>query len=142
VRSGHETLTHYFLCPGGTGMDSTKSVRGHVTLNVCFGIWWDLQVTYYIPMCPGHETLTHYFYARARPVWIRQKCARTRYAERVFWHPVGSAGHVVHFSASRPRNVDALFLCSDMTCTDSTKGAPRHVMLNLGFCIRRDLCDM
>jgi hypothetical protein len=45
VRSGHETLTHYFLCPGGTGMDSTKSARGHVTLNVCFGIWWDLQVT-------------------------------------------------------------------------------------------------
>jgi hypothetical protein len=32
-----------------------------------------------------------------------------RYSELVFLHPVGSAGHIMHSSASRARNVDALF---------------------------------
>jgi Na+-driven multidrug efflux pump len=35
--------------------------------------------------------------------------ARTHYAKLVFSHPVGSAGHVVHSSTSRVRNVDTLF---------------------------------
>jgi hypothetical protein len=35
--------------------------------------------------------------------------AGTRYAEPVFLHLVGSAGHVVHSGASGSRNVDALF---------------------------------
>jgi hypothetical protein len=30
---------------GGTGMDSTKNVSGHVTPNLCFGIWSHMQVT-------------------------------------------------------------------------------------------------
>jgi hypothetical protein len=34
---------------------------------------------------------------------------RRRYAELVFLHPVGSAGHVLHSCASGARNVDALF---------------------------------
>jgi hypothetical protein len=34
----------------------------------------------------------------------------TRYAELVFSHPVGSAGHLVDYSASEAQNVDALFL--------------------------------
>jgi hypothetical protein len=29
-----------------------------------------------------------------------------------FWHPVGSAGHVVYFVVFRARNVNALFSCS------------------------------
>jgi hypothetical protein len=33
----------------------------------------------------------------------------TRYTDIVFFHPVGSAGHVVHFGASGTRNVIALF---------------------------------
>jgi hypothetical protein len=37
------------------------------------------------------------------------KRAKTRYAELVFLHPVGSVGHVVHFGASGPGNVDSLF---------------------------------
>jgi hypothetical protein len=37
-----KTLTHYFSCSGGTGTDSTKSVLGHVTPNMCFCIWWGL----------------------------------------------------------------------------------------------------
>jgi hypothetical protein len=33
----------------------------------------------------------------------------TLYAELMFLHPVGYAGHVVHSGASRPRNIDSLF---------------------------------
>jgi hypothetical protein len=33
----------------------------------------------------------------------------THYIKLVFLHPVGSTGHVVHFGASGPLNVDALF---------------------------------
>jgi hypothetical protein len=39
----------------------TKIVLGHFTLNFCFCIWWDLRVTWCIPVHPGHETPTHYF---------------------------------------------------------------------------------
>jgi hypothetical protein len=35
--------------------------------------------------------------------------ARSRYAEHVFLHLVGSAGHVVHSRASRVLNFDAIF---------------------------------
>jgi hypothetical protein len=40
---------------------------------------------------------------------FNKKCVRTRYAELVFLHLVGSTCHVVHSSASGVRNVDALF---------------------------------
>jgi hypothetical protein len=40
---------------------------------------------------------------------FRKKCARTRYAELAFLHPVGSGDHVVHSIASRTQNVHALF---------------------------------
>jgi hypothetical protein len=32
----HETMTHYFSCSGGTGIDSTKDTLGHVTQNLSF----------------------------------------------------------------------------------------------------------
>jgi hypothetical protein len=38
-----------------------------------------------------------------------EKCAGTHYAELVFLHPVGSAGHVVHSSVSGKRNSETLF---------------------------------
>jgi hypothetical protein len=37
------------------------------------------------------------------------KCIRTHYAELLFLHPVGSAGHVVHFGASGERIIDTIF---------------------------------
>jgi hypothetical protein len=43
------------------------------------------------------------------PYRFNKKYAGTRYAELVFLHPVGSTGHIVYSSASRARNVDALF---------------------------------
>jgi hypothetical protein len=48
-------------------------------------------------------------HARVRPVRILRKASRIRYTELVFLHPVGSACHVVHSSASGVRNIDALF---------------------------------
>jgi hypothetical protein len=42
--SGCETSTHYYSCSGGTGTDSTKSVRGHIALNLFFCIWRYLWV--------------------------------------------------------------------------------------------------
>jgi hypothetical protein len=45
VHPGRETLMHYLSCLGGTGLDSRKSTTGHVTLKLCFCIWWDLQVS-------------------------------------------------------------------------------------------------
>jgi hypothetical protein len=38
-----------------------------------------------------------------------KKRVGTRYAEPMFLHPPGSTGHVVHSSASRLQNLDALF---------------------------------
>jgi hypothetical protein len=40
---------------------------------------------------------------------FHKKCVRTRDAELAFLHPMGSAGHVVHSSASGPRKVNTLF---------------------------------
>jgi hypothetical protein len=38
VHSVHKTSTHYFSRSGGTSMDCTESVPGHVTPNSCFSI--------------------------------------------------------------------------------------------------------
>jgi hypothetical protein len=34
---------HYFSCSGRPGAVSIKSMMGHVTLNLCFYIRWDLR---------------------------------------------------------------------------------------------------
>jgi hypothetical protein len=49
------------------------------------------------------------FYAQVGPVRIRQKSIGTGNAGLVFYHPLGSAGHVVHSVASGARNIDVLF---------------------------------
>jgi hypothetical protein len=42
-------------------------------------------------------------------VWIQKKRVGIHYVEIVFLHPVGSAGHVVHFGACGAQNIDVLF---------------------------------
>jgi hypothetical protein len=54
-------------------------------------------------------------------------------------HPVGCVGHVAHSSASRVRNVDALFSYLGETSTNVIKSMLGHVVPNLCFCIRWDL---
>jgi hypothetical protein len=59
---------------------------------------------------PGRETSTHYFSCSVgAQCSFHKKCIVTRYAEFVFFHPVGSVDHVVHSDASVMSNVDALF---------------------------------
>jgi hypothetical protein len=70
---------------------------------------------------------------------FEKKCTKTRYADLVFLHLVGSAGHVMHSGASGERNIDILFSCSGGSGTDLRKSGTRHVMLNFSFCIRWDL---
>jgi hypothetical protein len=49
------------------------------------------------------------FHARVVPLQIPSKAHGTRYAKLVFLHPVGCAGHAVHFGAFGTQNDDALF---------------------------------
>jgi hypothetical protein len=42
---GARNVNTLFSCSDGPGAVSTKSVLGHVTLNLCFCIHWDLRVT-------------------------------------------------------------------------------------------------
>jgi hypothetical protein len=67
---------------------------------------------------------------------IDKKRTGTRYTELLFLYLVGYAGHVVQSGASGPRNIDTLFF---MLGTNSLKSAPKHVTLNLCFCIQWDL---
>jgi hypothetical protein len=53
-----------------------KSAPGHTTSNLCFCIWWDLQITQCIPMHPGvkhHHTI---FHGRVGPVLFLEKACQ------------------------------------------------------------------
>jgi hypothetical protein len=51
-----------------------------------------------------------YFFMLERDRYgFQKKCAGTRYAELVFWYPLGCAGHVVHSGTSGARKIDTLF---------------------------------
>jgi hypothetical protein len=43
--SGTRNVIALFSSSGGSSTDLTKSAPGHVTLKLCFCIWWDMQVT-------------------------------------------------------------------------------------------------
>jgi hypothetical protein len=57
-----ERLTNYFSCSGGNGTDLTKSMSGHVMLNLCFFLHTVGSVCHVVHFgASGHESLTHYF---------------------------------------------------------------------------------
>jgi hypothetical protein len=57
---------------------------------------------------PGRETSKQYFSCSGGPGAVSiKKCVGPRYAELGFLHPVGSVGHIVHFGASRARNINS-----------------------------------
>jgi hypothetical protein len=83
-----------------------------------------------------HPLDTLFFMLRRDRYGFHKKSTGACYVKHVFLHALGSAGHLVHSDASGPQNVNALFLCSCGTSMDLTKSAPRHVMVNMCFCIR------
>jgi hypothetical protein len=70
---------------------------------------------------------------------LHKKHTRTRYTELLFFHPVGSMGHVVHFGAAGAENVDVLLFMLRCARAVSKKSVPGHVTLNFCFCNQRDL---
>jgi hypothetical protein len=68
-------------------------------------------------LCLGRETSLHYISCLGVSSAFSTKSA----SKHVFFHPVGSAGHIV---------------CSGGSGVDLTKNTLGHITLNLCFCIR------
>jgi hypothetical protein len=81
---------------------------------------------------PGHETSMHFFLCSVVPDAVSiKKCAKTRYTELMFLHPVGSAGHRVQSCVSVVQNVNTLLFMLGGPSAVSRKSTPGHVTLNL-----------
>jgi hypothetical protein len=127
---------HYFSCLGGLGVVSIKNTPGHFTSNLFFstsgGICESLSAFWCVRGSKCRLTFSMLGWARCG---FHKKHTRTRYVELMFLHPVGSAGHLVHFGACGPRKVDAIVFIVGWASIDSTRSAPQHLMRNLCFCI-------
>jgi hypothetical protein len=77
VRPGHETLTHYFSCSGGTGTDLTKRAPGHIMLNLCFFASGGVCGSYSALLCIQEAKCRRTnFHARERSIRIWQKARK------------------------------------------------------------------
>jgi hypothetical protein len=65
--SGAQNVDALFFMLGWDRYDSTKSAQTHVMLHLRFCIWWNLWVTYCIPLHQGRETSRHYFSCSVGP---------------------------------------------------------------------------
>jgi hypothetical protein len=91
---------HYFLCSGGTGTDSTKSVLGHVMLNFFLHPMGSAGHIVHSGASRAQNINTLFFLLGWDRYGFNEKHAGTYFAELVFLHPVGYAGHVVHSGAT------------------------------------------
>jgi hypothetical protein len=139
VHPGRETSMHYFSSSGGTDTDSRKSAIGRVKPNLCFcmgGICGSRSALQCV-WCVKHRHAI--FHAHVGPVRILKKRVGTPYAKLVFFHSVGSAGHIGIAEHLEHETSMHYFCCSGGTDTNSIKNALGHIMSNLCFCIRWDL---
>jgi hypothetical protein len=136
---GPQKSTPYFSCSGGPSVISIRSAPGHVPLNLCFCIWWDLWVTVHFG-ASGLQNIDALFFKIG---WgqggIYRKRVGTRYVELVLLHSVGFAGHVVDSGGFGPQKSTPYFSCSGGPSVISIRSAQGHVPLNLCFCIQWDL---
>jgi hypothetical protein len=109
--SGVRNVDTLFFVLGSSGGVSIKSVMGHVMLNLCFFIRWDLQVLgmrargqgdsktdtqLWTPILtnlrPGTRIVTHlrsFFAASTRPQWSLGIEGRSRRRSSLRWRPQG-----------------------------------------------------
>jgi hypothetical protein len=135
----HAKRQHTIFTLRWAGAVYIKSAPEHVTSNLCFCIKWDLRATKGITVRSGNETSTHYFLLGWALSGSHKKRIRTRHAELVFLHLVGSSGDVMHSGTSGMRNIDKLFSCSGGSSAVFIKSTRGHIMPNMCFCIRWDL---
>jgi hypothetical protein len=99
MRTGRETSTHYFSCSGGhTGFHKNRvgTHYGELVFFASSGIGGSCCALHCVQGAKHRCTI---FHAREGPVRSAKKRPRARYAELVFFHLVGSAGHVVNSAA-------------------------------------------
>ncbi len=91
VHPGREMSIHYFSCSGGHSVVSTKSVMGHVTLNLC--VLYPVGSVGHILQFGASRArnIDALFFTLGRDHYrLHKKCAGTLYTKLMFLHPVGS----------------------------------------------------
>jgi hypothetical protein len=130
---------HTIFNLGWARCEPTRSAPGHVTLNMCFCILCDLEVTLCVLVHPGRETSLHYFHVLVGPCGSHRKRTGTHYVELMFLHPVRSVGHVMRSGASGCEMSMHYFSFSGGPSVGPTRSTSEHVIVNLYFCIPSDL---
>jgi hypothetical protein len=102
--SGAQNVDTVVFMLGWAWCRNHKSVPGHVMMNLCFCIRWDLRVLYCILVHWGHKMSMHYFSCLSGV-----GTDSTKSASRDVFASSAICGHVVRSGASGVRNVDTLF---------------------------------
>jgi hypothetical protein len=107
VHPGRETLTHYFSCSGGTGMDSKSwDTLRRACVFASGGICESRSAFWCIRGANRRCTI---FQAFVGPVWVPQKARWNTLCQTCVFACSGICGSCGAFCSSGAPNVDALF---------------------------------